>query len=145
MKSWIWLRVASGLYAVFAVLHGSGYVAEPDGPPEQKAITDAMRNFRFEIMGSNRSAWDFFRGFGLMFILNVALLAVLTWLLSNLARSSPAQARPIAWALVVGQILLTVICWTKFFIAPGLLSTLIALFLAVAAVGLQRSDKANSA
>jgi hypothetical protein len=139
VKPWIWLRVASAFLALFTAGHTFGHFASSEDTPEEKAVTDAMKNFHFDVMGSIRTPWDFLRGFSLLLIVNLAILTVVIWLLSNVARSSPGQARRLVWALMVGQSLISVICWTKFFLAPSVLSTLAALSLLVAAVGLQKT------
>jgi hypothetical protein len=139
MKPWIWLRVASVIFAVISALHGFGYIAEPDGPPEQKPLTDAMKNFNFDLMGTQRNAWDFFRGFDLALTLTLALFAVMAWLVSTLAKAAPERARPFVWTLLLAGTALAWISWTKFFIAPGIAATLAAAAFLAAAIGLHRS------
>lgn len=69
-------------------------------------------------------------------IVTPLLLAVLNWLLGDLARTQPRQARPMIWALAVGVILFAVIGWTSFFLAPALTNTLAAVCLVMAALAL---------
>jgi hypothetical protein len=139
VKPWIWLRVAAVFDALFTAGHTYGHFAPADSSPEEKAVTDAMKNFHFDLMGTMRTPWEIFRGFSLLLTVNLAILAVVIWLLSTVARSSPTQTRAVVWALVVGQAVISVICWTDFFLAPALLSTLAALSLLVAAFGLQKA------
>lgn len=95
-----------------------------------------MKSFHFEVMGSSRTHWDFYQGFSLFVIVTPLLLAVLIWLLGDLARTQPSQARPMVWALAVGVIFFAIIGWTNFFLAPALTNTLAALCLVMAALAL---------
>jgi hypothetical protein len=66
MKPWIWLRIAAALQALGTVGHNLATLSTKatHGPLEQ-AVFDAMRGFQFNIMGSTRSTWDFYRGYRL--------------------------------------------------------------------------------
>jgi len=143
MKPKIWLRVASVFYAIIFVLHGIGYITEPEGPPENKPFVQTLKNFNFDLMGTKRNAWDFFRGFDLTLTLTLGLFAAIAWLVSNLAKTSPALARPFVWTLLLAGAALAWISWTKFFIAPGIIATLGALAFALALIGLERPRGKN--
>jgi len=135
MKPWIWLRVAAILDGLFTAGHTFGHFAHAPGSPEEKALFDSMRNFRFEIMGSVHSLWDYYEGFSLFVSLSMLILTLVLWFLAGAARSAPSPARPLAWTLFVGHISIAALCWKAFFLAPQALSTLAALALLVAVVG----------
>ena len=111
MKHWIWLRVASVLQAVGTVLHT---MATASGTPSgsatagarEQAVLDAMRSFHFDMMGSSRSVWDFYRGYEFSITVVFAALAVLMWQLGSLSRAEPRKALPLVVTLLVGIILL---------------------------------------
>jgi hypothetical protein len=136
MKPWIWLRIASVLIALFAAGHTFGHLSSSDATPEQKALTAAKRTFHFDPIALNPTVWDLYSGLSLAMIVNLTLLSVLIWQLSKLARSSAAQARPMVWALVVAQVLMSLVCLTNFFVVPLVLSALATVALLVAAVNL---------
>ncbi len=146
MKSWIWLKVAAALQALSAVLHTIATARETAtrGPAEQ-AVFDAMQAFRFDIMGSTRSYWDFYRGYVFLMTVIFLLLAVLMWQLSNLSRKAPRQALPMVAAILVAQIFLDVVSWEYFFAGPGVMSLLIVLCLVTAVIGTYRSEPAMPA
>jgi hypothetical protein len=141
MKSWISLRIAAGLQAFGVVGHNLETLStKPQhGPPEQ-AVFDAMRGFQFEIMGSTRSTWDFYRGYQFSMTVTFLLIVTLLWMLSNMSRRAPREARPLVLALLFAQICYTVIGFQFFFAAPGVVGAIIALCLGVAALGLSRTD-----
>jgi hypothetical protein len=141
MKPWIWLRIAAGLQAFGVVGHNLETLSTrpQHGPPEQ-AVFDAMRGFRFEIMGSSRSTWDFYRGYQFSTTVTFVLIVMLLWMLSNLSRRAPHEARPLVLALLFAQICNVVIAFQFFFAGPGVVGAIIAVCLAIAALGLYRTE-----
>src|SRR5437588_5336318 len=120
MKSWTWLRIAAVLQALGTMGHtmATARNAATRGPQEQ-AVFDAMRGFRFDIAGANRSHWDFYRGYELEITVTFATVAVVFWLLSNLSRSDPERARPLVLTMLVYEILSAAVSWGWFFAGPG--------------------------
>lgn len=141
-KPWIWLRVAAALQAFFAVGHTLGGTPRTAmrGAQEQALFT-AMQTFHFDAMGANRSHWDFYRGFSLTIGVNLAIVAVLFWQLSNLTQTAPRLARPLVITLLISDVLLSALAWTYFFAAPGVTTILIALCLIATLFTLSRSDQ----
>lgn len=142
MKPWVWLRIAAVLQALGIVGHNLATLSTKatHGPAEQ-AVFDAMRGFQFNIMGSTRSDWDFYRGYQFMTTVNFALILVLLWMLSNMSRSVPREARPLVVATLIAQIFFVVIAWEFFFAGPGVVGGLMALCIAIAAFELYRADQ----
>ena len=65
MKPVIYLRAASLLTLLHAVLHTIGGVySKPDPGPQQAAVA-AMKANEFPLMGATRSYWSFHMGLGL--------------------------------------------------------------------------------
>jgi len=133
MKQWIWLRVAAILQALFALGHTIGGIPRKAirGPQEQ-AVFDAMQTFSFNAMGSTRSHWDFYQGFGVMISVNLAVLAVLMWQLGNLSRTGSEAVRPLAITLLISEILTAALSWKYFFAGPIVTSVLVSLCLSIA-------------
>jgi hypothetical protein len=72
MKSRTWLRIAAILLAVHTISHTLGTLSNPQVPGADVLI-NSMRNFHFDAMGWDRTAWDFFRGLDLLFSVNLAV------------------------------------------------------------------------
>jgi hypothetical protein len=142
MKPWIWLRVAAIVQAVFTFGHTAGGIPRRAirGPQEQ-AIFDAMQAFRFDVMGTMRSHWDFYQGFGLTISVNLAVLAVLIWQLGSLTRTDPEGARPLLVTLLLSEILIGVLSWRYFFAGPVITSVVVTICLAVAFIASYRSAR----
>lgn len=144
MKPWIWLRVAALLQALGTILHslataaGTASGSATPGPKEQ-AVLAAMRGFHFDIMGSSRSVYDFYRGYEFSMTVIFAALAVLMWQLSNLTRAEPRRALPLLVTILVCTVLLDVLSWAYFFAGPGVMSALISLCVAAAILTSDRS------
>jgi hypothetical protein len=125
------LRAASALTLVHAVLHTlGGLLKAPTHGGAEIAVLNTMQGFQFDFMGSLRSYWDFYLGFGLFVTLGLVLQAVLLWQLAPLARKEPQLARPFLATLLASFIVMMVLSWRYFFVAPlvfeGVIASLIA-------------------
>src|SRR5215472_7458424 len=110
-KPRIWLRTAAVLQAIGTVLHtmatASGTASGTNAPGQQEqAVLDAMRSFHFDILGSSRSVWDFYRGYEFSITVLFAVLAVLMWQLGTLGRNEPRRAIPLIVTLLVCTVLI---------------------------------------
>ncbi len=145
MKPWIWLRVAAIIQAFFTFGHTVGGIPNKAmrGTQEQ-ALFDALRAFRFDVMGTTRSHWDFYQGFGLTISVNLAILAVLMWQLGSLSRTEPERARPLVATLLLSEILIGGLSCKYFFAGPVVTLTLVSLCLGVALVTSYRSEHASA-
>jgi hypothetical protein len=98
-----------------------------------------MRGFHFDIMGSSRSVYDFYRGYEFSMTVVFAVLAVLMWQLSNLTRTEPRRALPFIVTILICTLFLDILSWVYFFGGPGVMSALISVCLAIAALTSYRS------
>ena len=92
-------------------------------------------------MGSTRSTWDFYRGYQFSTTVTFVLIVMLLWLLSNMSKSAPREAKPLVVAILIAQLFNVVIGCEFFFAGPGV-GGLIALCLAMAVIGLYRAEPA---
>jgi len=142
MKPSIWLRIASILTLIHAVLHTVGGMFGDPRNAEQAAARSIVQSHQFDAFGSTRSYWDFYFGFGLVTSVTLLLLAVLLWQLSSLVKTDPAKARPFIAMLFVAFIALAVISWAYFFAPPFVFELIIAACIGVAFVTV--GTKANT-
>ena len=97
MKPALFLRVASVLSLIHCVLHTMGGVfGSPQHGAEEIAVIEAMKSHRFDFLGSARSYWDFFFGYGLFITIVLFVVAVLFWRLAAFVTTSPALVRSVA-------------------------------------------------
>ena len=136
--STILLRIASVVFALYTAGHSFGAMIKDPGTggPAKQAVLGAMRAYHENVMGSSRSYWDFYKGFGWLVSCALLLFAILCWQLSTLARTQPSIARPLTLTLFVISIPMTVLAYTNFFAAPAIFSTVATLLLGAAAFSL---------
>jgi hypothetical protein len=129
MKPVIYLRIASVLTLLHAILHTIGGVfSTPDPGPQQTAV-DAMKANTFPLMGSIRSYFAFFRGMGLGVTIFLVALAVLLWQLSSFAKAGSFRLTPLYWTLMVAFAAMALNSYLYFFWPPVIVELLIAVCL----------------
>ncbi len=85
MKPVLYLRIASILTLIHAILHTIGGVfGKP--PSAQAAIVAASMRYRFEVFGMMRSYADFYRGMGIGITISLTMDAAVLWVLASMAR-----------------------------------------------------------
>ncbi len=132
MKPKLFLRIASILTLVHAVLHTVGGVFGRTPPGPGTVAVTAMKANQMMIMGLPRTFWDFYRGMGLGITIFLTIESVVFWQLSSLAHSGTPLLRPIYATFLVAYLALAVNSFTYFFYGPVLAEVLIALCLALA-------------
>jgi hypothetical protein len=132
MKAAVYLRIASVLTLIHAVLHTVGGVfgAVPPGPASVAAA--AMKANQFMALGMSRNFWDFYRGMGLCVTIFLTVEAAVFWSLGSVAKQNARPLRPVLAALMVGYLALAVNSWLYFFFAPVIVEALIAVCLGLA-------------
>ncbi len=126
MKPVVFLRIASVLGLIHAVLHTVGGVFGKADPGPQQVAVDAMMSNHFQLMGNMRSYWEFYRGMGLAVSIFLTIEAVVFWQLGSLARTDARRLRPVLVTFVVAYLAMAVNSYLYFFIAPVITETLIA-------------------
>ena len=128
-KPVIFLRVASVLTLIHAVLHTIGGVfSSPDPGPATVAV-EAMKANRFLLMGNMRSYWEFYRGMGLAVSIFLTFEAVVFWQLSSLAKRDAIRLRPVLATFALAYLAMAVNSFNYFFSAPVIVEAIIAVLL----------------
>jgi hypothetical protein len=126
MKPVLFLRIASVLTFIHAVLHTIGGVFGKVEPGPAAVAVEAMKTNQFLLMGHIRSFWDFYRGMGLLVTIFLTAEAILFWKLAWLAKTDAQRLRPIMATFLVAYTALAVNSYTYFFLAPVITEILIA-------------------
>lgn len=132
MKPVIFLRIASVLTVIHAVLHTIGGVFSSADPGPATIAVDAMKANQFLLMGHMRSYWDFYHGMGLAATISLTTDGIVFWLLGSLAKRDADRLRPVMATFLLAYIVMAVNSNTYFFIAPVITEILIAACLGVA-------------
>jgi hypothetical protein len=134
MKPVLFLRIASVLTLIHAVLHTVGGVfGKADSGPAAIA-EQAMQVNQFLLAGHMRSYFDFYRGMGLAVTILLTAESVVFWQFGSLAKSDPKRLRPILGTFLVAYAVLAVNSYTYFFLGPVIAEILIVLSLGMAIV-----------
>jgi hypothetical protein len=132
MKPVIFLRIASVLTLIHAVMHTIGGVFGKPAPGVQEATVLVMKANQFPLMGHSRSFWDFYLGMGLCVSIFLTVEALVFWLLGSLAKNHARELRPILATFAVGYIALAVNSHEFFFFGPVIAEIVIVLCLVIA-------------
>ena len=121
----LWLRAAAVLSVLLAAGHSAGGL-KSWSPIGESDVLRAMRSFRMDAQGVQRSYLDFYLGFGWSLSVYLILQAVLLWQIATLDKVSPASARPMIAVFVIANALGAVVAEQFIFAIP------MAFFLAIA-------------
>ena len=132
MRTVLFLRIASVLTLVHAVLHTIGGVFGGAAPGAQQAALAVMKANEFAVMGVTRSYWDFYMGLGLVVSVFLTVEGVVFWQLGSLAKTDALRLRPVLAAFFVGYLCAAVVSFRFFFAGPVITEVLIAVCLGLA-------------
>ena len=133
MKPDVLLRAASVLTLAHGLLNTfAGLLSGTSKNQDEVRLLNAMKALHFDAMGSLRTYWDFYFGFGLFLTVSLLLLSVLLWQLASLAKAEPAMARPFVASLFIAFLAFAVLSWMYFFVAPLIIEGMVALLLGFA-------------
>jgi hypothetical protein len=114
----------------FASTHTYGLLS-PKKDPKMLSVVKTMKN-RFKFMGRNCDYYGFYIGFGLLTTLFLVFSAVLAWQVGDLSVAQPQAARVLGWSLMISQAGTCYLSFRYFFAAPGIVSALATISLALA-------------
>ena len=134
MKPTGYLRIASVLTLMHAIMHTVGGVFGKPMPGVAAMVAATMQANHFRVLGVTRSYMDFYFGMGLGITISLTVEAVLLWQLGELARRDAARLRPILAVLMVGFLVFAVNSYLYFFLGPVIAEVLIAVCLGLAIV-----------
>ena len=131
-KPVLFLRIASVMTFIHAVLHTIGGVfGKPDPGPASVAVA-AMKSNQFLLMGNMRSFWDFYFGLGLGITILLTAESVVMWSLASLAKTEAHRLRPIMITFLFAYSAFAINSNINFFIGPVIAEILIAASFAIA-------------
>lgn len=132
MKASLLYRIAAVLLLLFAVGHTLGF-REPDPKWGADVLLASMRSLHFDVLGFNRSYWDFFVAAGYTVGAFYLFAAILAWQMGGLPAAVLTPMRATAWAFALCFAAITVVSWRFLFIIPIAFSSMITLCLTAAA------------
>jgi hypothetical protein len=143
MKPSTFLRIAAVLTLLYFAGHTAGIPWTPAVGPGEVPVLDAMKAHSFDVLGSKRTYWDLYYGFGLLISLYLLVQAVVLWQLGSLAKREPARVRAMVASFFVAFIVNAFLSWRYFFVIPLITAICISVCLALALAfsGRSKGDK----
>jgi hypothetical protein len=128
-------RIAAYLMVLYTLGHTFGAViGTPAFGSQSDAVVSSMKMVRVVAQGTERTWYDFFRGFGAFVSVFFIFSAWMVWYVGGLTPEDRRSFEPITWALVLAWAGGAVLAFTYFFTAPEIFSTVITLTLIGACV-----------
>lgn len=131
MKPVLFLRIASVLTLIHAILHTVGGVFGKPAPGVAATVAAMMRS-RFPVFGVMRSYSDFYLGLGLGISIFLTVDAIAFWILASMAKSDATHLRPLLAIFTLGYLAMAVNSYMLFFAPPVIVELLIAACLVIA-------------
>lgn len=132
MKASLLYRIASVLLLLFALSHTLGF-QQTDSKWGVDLLLGSMRSIHFDVLGFNRSFWDFFLAAGYSVAVFYLFAAILAWQLGGLPATVLAAMRVTVWSFALSFAAITVVSWRFLFTVPIVFSLVITLCLTAAA------------
>jgi hypothetical protein len=141
MRSSTFLRIASVITLLNVAGHTTGYPWTPDVGPGAVSVLEAMKGYNFDVVGSARTYWDFYVGFGVIISVYLLMQTVLLWQFASVAKNGALRLRPIMATFFVACAVNTFLAWKYFFVIPLAISAAnaVCLALAFAAAGREKT------
>ena len=117
--------------------HMSAYPWSTHGLQETQLV-DSMKSLNFEFMGERSTYWNLYSGWGLLIGVLLFTLAIILWLLSDLARIGSRNVGAISGMVSATSLVAAYLSFRFFYIPPFLFFSAICIILAAAAVQLLR-------
>ena len=138
MSSRFLLRSAAVVTLLMAVGHLLGSPWTAANTPQGHQVVDAMRAYRFGVLGLERSYYDFYVGFG--WVLGAYLVGhtILFWQIAGLSIPPAATLRPVVVVLCIEALCATLLGWAFLFWVPVAFSGLTAVCLGAAWIQMRR-------
>ena len=132
MTSSLFYRIAAVLLVLFAIGHTLGF-RQTKGMTGADSVVGLMKSVHFTVQGFQRVYYDFYVGFGFFVTAFLLFSALLSWQLGSVSQEVLAQIPWATWGLAACFLVVAVLSWAYFFLAPGIFASLVFACLIVAA------------
>jgi hypothetical protein len=123
-------RIAAYLMVLYTLGHTVGAViGTPEFGPQSDAVVSSMKTVLVMVQGTERTWYDFYRGFGAFVSVFFVFSTWFAWYVGGMSREDRRTFNPITWALELAWVGGAVLAWEYFFAVPQIFSTVITLIL----------------
>src|SRR5262249_55100491 len=138
------IRLSSILVVVIMAGHLSAYPWTSTHGLQEPRLVDSMKSVEFEFLGARSTYWSLYFGWGLLIGVLLLTLAIILWLLSDLARFAPRRLGVIAGIISASCLFGSFFFFRFFYLPPFLLYLVIGVILPTATVQLLRQQTTPS-
>ena len=128
-----WLRISAVVSLLLAIGHSLGG-RKSWSPNGDLPVLQQMRDNHFDVMGVNRSFYDFYMAFGWSLSIALFMQSILMWQLSGLVTADMARARPMIAVITAAVVASAIIAWLMIFPVPAYFEAALSVCMIVALV-----------
>ena len=128
-----WLRISAVVSLLLAIGHSLGG-RKSWSPNGDLPVLQQMRDNHFDVMGVNRSFYDFYMAFGWSLSIALFMQSILIWQLSGLVTAAVARARPMIAVITAAVVASAIIAWLMIFPVPAYFEAALSVCMIVALV-----------
>ena len=132
------IRLSSILFVGLMLGHMSAYPWTSTHVLQETELVELMKDIPFEFMGERSTYWNLYFGWGLLISVLLLTLAIILWLLSDLAHIGSRNVGAISGIVSATSLVAAYLSFRFFYIPPFLFFSVICVILAPAAVQLLR-------
>jgi hypothetical protein len=132
VKSSLFYKITAVVLVLFAAGHTFGF-RQTDPSWRVDSLVASMKAIHFNVQGFDRTYWNFFLAFGLFLTVFLLFSVVLSWQLGSMKPDSLSQIPLIRWSFALCYVAIAVLSWCYVFVIPGVMATLVAVGLLLAA------------
>lgn len=133
------IRVAQVAVAIFAAGHSLGMLNSQFRDANERTAIEGLQAYVFDIMGVQRTHWDFYQGMGWSLSLFLIFLLLVLQFSVPIARRQPVLAKPLWMVSGLAMLVMSGFCLRWFFPAPLLMSAVAGIALLFASWRLRAS------
>ena len=133
MNAKTWLRISAVVSLLLAIGHSLGG-RKSWSPNGDLPVLQQMRDNHFDVMGVNRSFYDFYMAFGWSLSIALFMQSILMWQLSGLVTADVARARPMIAVITAAVVASAIIAWLMIFPVPAYFEAALSVCMIVALV-----------
>jgi hypothetical protein len=128
-------RIAAYLMVLYTLGHTVGAViGTPEFGPQSDTVVSSMKTVRVMVQGTERTWYDFYRGFGAFVSVFFMFSTWFAWYVGGMSRAERRTFHSITWALVLAWVGGAALAWEYFFAVPQIFSTVITVILLVGCI-----------
>ncbi|TLY51864.1 MAG: hypothetical protein E6K53_06140 [Gammaproteobacteria bacterium] len=132
------IRISAILTVLLMLGHLWGYPWASTRDPLETQLVDTMHSVDFVFLGERSTYWNLYFGFGVLIAVLLLTLAIVLWLLSDLASVAPQRLGVMIGIISASCLFGAYLSFRFFYIPPFLTFLVICVLLSAAAVQLLR-------